>query len=91
MSLEVRHGLARFEIPNELVQEEVGQRQDRGIFETMGIASLKANKTIRKQEKENVAGCLDAKMSQFQTLRRGQSSGSALQSTSEEHVVSRDR
>lgn len=39
ISLEVRHSLARFEIPNELVQEEAGQLQDRGIFETMGIAS----------------------------------------------------
>lgn len=39
LSVEVRHGLARFEVPNEQVQEAAGQRQDRGIFETMGIAS----------------------------------------------------
>jgi hypothetical protein len=39
ISLQVRHGLARFEVPNEQVQEAAGQRQDRGIFETMGIAA----------------------------------------------------
>jgi hypothetical protein len=35
----VRHALSRFEIPNELLQQVVGQRQDRGNFETMGILS----------------------------------------------------
>jgi hypothetical protein len=35
----VRHDFSRFEIPNELVQEEVGQRQDGDNFETMGIVS----------------------------------------------------
>jgi hypothetical protein len=38
MSLEVRHGTARFEVPNELVQEAAAQHQNRGIVETMGIA-----------------------------------------------------
>jgi hypothetical protein len=35
----VRHDFSRFQIPNELVQEEVGQRQDGDNFETMGIVS----------------------------------------------------
>jgi hypothetical protein len=39
VSFVVRHGLSRFEVPNELLQEIAGQRQDRGIFETLGIAS----------------------------------------------------
>lgn len=39
LDLQVRHGEAHFEVPNELVQEAAGQRQDRGIAETMGIAA----------------------------------------------------
>jgi hypothetical protein len=35
----VRHGLTRFEVPNEQVQQAAGQRQDGDNFETMGIAS----------------------------------------------------
>ncbi len=37
-SFSVRHELSRFLIPNELVQEEAGQRQSGDNFETMGIA-----------------------------------------------------
>ncbi len=39
LSLSVRHELARFLIPNEFVQQESGQRQDRDALETIGIAS----------------------------------------------------
>lgn len=39
ISFLLRHGLSRFEIPNEQVQEAAGQRQDRSIFETLGIVS----------------------------------------------------
>jgi hypothetical protein len=39
LDLTVRHELARYEIPNELVQQAAGQRQDADNFETMGIAS----------------------------------------------------
>jgi hypothetical protein len=39
INLSVTHAVSRFEVPNEQVQEAAGQRQDRGIFETMGIAS----------------------------------------------------
>jgi len=35
----VRHELARYDIPNEQVQEAAGQRQTANNFETMGIAS----------------------------------------------------
>ena len=35
----VRHALSRFLIPNELVQQAAGQRQDGDNFETMGIIS----------------------------------------------------
>jgi hypothetical protein len=35
----VRHGLSRYEIPNEQVQQSAGQRQDGDNFETMGIVS----------------------------------------------------
>jgi hypothetical protein len=35
----VRHSLSRFEIPNEQIQEAVGQRRNGDNFETMGIAS----------------------------------------------------
>ncbi|HEX3470469.1 MAG TPA: TonB-dependent receptor [Silvibacterium sp.] len=34
-----RHALSRFQIPNELVQQEAGQRQDGSNFETMGVIS----------------------------------------------------
>jgi hypothetical protein len=36
LSLSVRHELSRFEIPNELVQEQAGQLQTGGNFETIG-------------------------------------------------------
>ncbi len=39
ITLSVTHSLARFEVPNEQVQQAAGQRQDRAIFETMGIVS----------------------------------------------------
>ena len=39
LGITVRHGLSRFEIPNEQAQQAAGQRQDRGNFETMGILS----------------------------------------------------
>ena len=39
IDLTVRHELARYEIPNEFVQETAGQREDADNFETMGIAS----------------------------------------------------
>jgi Carboxypeptidase regulatory-like domain/TonB-dependent Receptor Plug Domain len=39
LDLSVRHELARYEIPNEFVQQTAGQRQDADNFETMGIAS----------------------------------------------------
>ncbi len=39
VSFSVTRSLARFEVPNEQIQEAAGQRQDRGIFETIGIAS----------------------------------------------------
>jgi hypothetical protein len=39
LSLQVRHGLARFEVPNEQVQQAAGQVQNRGVLETMGIVS----------------------------------------------------
>jgi hypothetical protein len=39
LSFLVRHGLSRFEIPNEQLQEAAGQRQDRAIVETIGIVS----------------------------------------------------
>jgi outer membrane cobalamin receptor len=35
----LRHAISRFEIPNELLQQAAGQRQDRGNFETMSILS----------------------------------------------------
>lgn len=38
-SVTVRHELSRFILPNELLQQQAGQRQDRGVFETMGTAS----------------------------------------------------
>jgi hypothetical protein len=39
LDLSVRHELARYEIPNEFVQQAAGQRQDADNFETMGIVS----------------------------------------------------
>lgn len=39
LTLSVRHGLSRFEIPNELLQQTAGQRQTGDNFETMGIVS----------------------------------------------------
>src|ERR1700680_4859680 len=39
LGLILRHTISRFEIPNELLQQAAGQRQDRGNFETMGILS----------------------------------------------------
>jgi outer membrane cobalamin receptor len=39
LSLNFRHALARFDIPNEQVQQQAGQRQDGAIFEDMGIVS----------------------------------------------------
>ena len=39
LSLSVRHELARFDIPNEQVQQAAGQRQTADNFETMGIAA----------------------------------------------------
>jgi hypothetical protein len=39
IDLSVRHEFSRYDIPNELVQQEAGQRQTADNFETMGIAS----------------------------------------------------
>ena len=39
LSFSARHEFSRFLVPNELVQESAGQRQDRNNFETMGIVS----------------------------------------------------
>ena len=39
IGLSVRHALSRFQIPNEQVQQDAGQRQDGDNFETMGIVS----------------------------------------------------
>jgi hypothetical protein len=39
LSLSVRHEIARYDIPNELVQQTAGQRQTADNIETMGIAS----------------------------------------------------
>ena len=39
LGLVVRHGLSRFEVPNEQLQQAAGQRQDRSNVETMGILS----------------------------------------------------
>ena len=40
LSLGVRHGLSRYEVPNELVQEKAGQLQTGGDFETIGTVSV---------------------------------------------------
>jgi hypothetical protein len=39
ISMSVRHELARYDLPNEMVQQAAGQRQNADNFETMGIAS----------------------------------------------------
>ena len=39
LNLSVRHELARYDIPNEFVQESAGQRQTANNIDTMGIAS----------------------------------------------------
>jgi outer membrane cobalamin receptor len=39
LSLSVRHEFSRFLVPNELVQQTAGQRQDKNNYETMGIVS----------------------------------------------------
>ncbi len=39
LGLIVRHGITRYQIPNEQVQQAAGQRQDGDSFETMGIVS----------------------------------------------------
>src|ERR1700722_15786311 len=39
LSLGVRHELSRFQIPNELVQEQAGQRQNGDDFETIGTVN----------------------------------------------------
>jgi len=39
LSLVVRHELSRFLVPDELVQQAAGQRQDRNNFETVGMVS----------------------------------------------------
>jgi len=39
LNLSVRHELSRFDVPNELLQETAGQRQNRDNYETMGIVS----------------------------------------------------
>jgi hypothetical protein len=39
LGLVVRHGVSRFEVPNEQLQQAAGQRQDRANLETMGILS----------------------------------------------------
>ena len=40
LSVSVRHEVARYDIPNELVQQAAGQRQNADNMETMGIASF---------------------------------------------------
>jgi hypothetical protein len=39
VSFAMTHAVAKFEVPNEQLQQAAGQRQDRGIFETIGAAS----------------------------------------------------
>jgi outer membrane cobalamin receptor len=39
IGLSFRHSVARFQVPNEQLQQAAGQRQDRSNFETMGIVS----------------------------------------------------
>ncbi len=50
IGLSLRHEIARYDIPNELLQQAAGQRQTAGNIETIGIASwqhiLSANATV---------------------------------------------
>jgi hypothetical protein len=39
LAMSVRHEIARYDIPNELIQQAAGQRQNAGNIETMGIVS----------------------------------------------------
>ena len=39
LALSVRHGLSRFQIPNEFVQQQAGQAQDGNNFETIGTVT----------------------------------------------------
>jgi hypothetical protein len=39
LGLVVRHGLSRFEVPNEQLQQAAGQREDRANLDSMGILS----------------------------------------------------
>ena len=39
VTLSVRHALSRFQVPNELVQQQAGQAQDGNNFETMGVVT----------------------------------------------------
>jgi outer membrane cobalamin receptor len=39
LTLSVRHEFSRFLVPNELVQQTAGQRQDKNNYETMGLVS----------------------------------------------------
>ncbi len=39
LALSVRHGLSRFQVPNEFVQQQAGQVQDGNNFETMGTVT----------------------------------------------------
>jgi hypothetical protein len=41
VSFSVTRAVAKFEVPNEQLQQAAGQRQDRGIFETIGAASYR--------------------------------------------------
>lgn len=41
LGLTVRHGVSRFEVPNEQLQQAAGQRQDRANLETIGILSYR--------------------------------------------------
>jgi hypothetical protein len=39
LTMSVRHEIARYDIPNELIQQATGQRQNAGNIETMGVVS----------------------------------------------------
>jgi hypothetical protein len=54
IGLIVRHGDARFSVPNELVQEEAGQRQDRDSRET--LAQFSYQRTFSKPMVADVRG-----------------------------------
>ena len=59
IKLTVRRELARYDIPNEMLQQEAGQRQNAGNFETMGTASYehifspRATADLRGMVREN--------------------------------------